>query len=324
MAMDSAPPSTPQPTQAAVIGTGMMGPGIAASLALGGWQTTILSRSADGAQRGLASAQTSLQLLADHGLTDAGSAQQAAGRLRSSTSVDDTAPSCGLIVESAPEDMALKQDLFARLDQLTPPTALLASNTSSLSITAIASKCENPERVITAHFWNPPAIMRLVELVRGDKTSGETLTRTKAILEACGKKVVVVQQDRPGQLGNRLQHAVVREAIHIVAEGIATAEDVDTAAREGFGARLPVYGILEHQDAVGLDLVLAIQDYVNSDLASTQDGHAHLRELVKAGQDGIRSGQGFYDWTKKDFDAVKNHRDEFLLHFFSSRFPRDD
>lgn len=302
----------------------MMGPGIAASLALGGWRPTILSRTEESSQRGLQTARACLVMLAEHGLVPRDKASEADELLSASTSFDETVRGAQLVVESAPENMDLKQDLFARMDALTAPDAILASNTSSLSITAIASKCRNRGRIMTAHFWNPPAIMRLVELVRGADTSADTVTRLKAILEQCGKRVVVVNKDRPGQLGNRLQHAVVREAIHIVAEGIASAEDVDLAAREGFGARLPVYGIFEHQDAVGLDLVLAIQDYVSQDLCNAETALPLLRELVEKGQFGVSAGQGFHDWSKKDFAAIKQHRDKFLLHFFGSEFRRDD
>jgi 3-hydroxybutyryl-CoA dehydrogenase len=160
--------------------------------------------------------------------------------------------------------------------------------------------------------------MRLVELVRGDKTSDETVARTKKALEACGKAVVIVKKDRPGQLGNRLQHAMVREAIHIVAEGIADVEDVDLAAKAGFGLRLPVYGIFEHQDAVGLDLVLAIQDYVNQDLAREPHAHETLKAMVERGELGRKSGRGYYDWSQKDWDELREQRDEFILEFLKA------
>src|SRR5262249_40499916 len=146
------------------------------------------------------------------------------------------------------------------------PEAVLASNTSGLSITAIASRCRRPERVLTTHFWNPPHLMPLVEIVKGEKTSAEAVSDVRELLQHCGKVPVVVKKDRPGQLGNRLQMAMVREAVNIVAEGIADVEDVDLAARSGFGLRLPAYGIFEHQDVVGLDMCLNIVDYVSQDL----------------------------------------------------------
>ena len=303
---------------AAVLGTGMMGPGVAVSLALGGVETTIVSRSEEGQERGLAAAGEQLATIAEHGLCTAEEAAAARGRLSGSTDLDAAVAGADFVSESAPENLALKQELFERLDRVAKPEAILTTNTSGLSINSVSERCARPERVLTAHFWNPPHLMRLVELVRSDKTSDEAVAGTKALLEACGKAVVVVKKDCPGQLGNRLQHAMVREAIHIVAEGIASAEDVDLAAKAGFGLRLPVYGIFEHQDAVGLDLVLAIQDYVNQDLAREPHAHAELKAMVERGELGRKSGKGYYDWTKKDWDEVRERRDRFILEFLKA------
>jgi len=312
--------STQSVDKAAVIGTGMMGPGIAVSLARGGVETTILSRSEEGARRGLETAEAQLAVIAEHGLMTAAEAEAARGRLSTSTDLEQTVAASNWVFESAPEDLELKQELFARLDALAPPEAILASNTSGLSIAQIGASCQHPERVVTAHWWNPPHLMRLVEIVRCEKTADATVERTRALLERCGKAAVVVKKDRPGQLGNRLQHAMVREAIHIVAEGIADAEDVDLAAKAGFGLRLPVYGIFEHQDAVGLEMVLAIQEYVNQDLAKDPHAHELLRKMVAEGRTGRQAGQGFHDWKKKNWDEVRERRDKFILHFLKSEF----
>ena len=303
---------------AAVLGTGMMGPGVAVSLALGGLETAIVSRSDEGAERGLAAAHEQIATIAEHGLCSPGDAEAARGRLSRSTDLDAAVADADFVSESAPEDLALKQELFERLDRVAKPEAILTTNTSGLSINSVAARCARPERVLTAHFWNPPHLMRLVELVRSDKTADEAVARATSLLEACGKAVVVVKKDCPGQLGNRLQHAMVREAIHIVAEGIASAEDVDLAAKAGFGLRLPVYGIFEHQDAVGLDLVLAIQDYVNQDLAREPRAHASLKAMVERGELGRKAGKGFYDWSQKDWDEVRERRDRFILEFLKA------
>ena len=298
----------------------MMGPGIALSLARGGLPTTIVSRTAEGAERGLAAAHEQLTALAAHGLCSAPEAAAIRQRLTAGVDLAASVSAAAWVFESAPEDLPLKQALFAELDALAPSAAILATNTSSLSINAVAESCRHKHRILTAHWWNPPHLMKLVELVPNDETSAETITRTRSLLERCGKAPVLVKKDRPGQLGNRLQHALVREAIHIVAEGIADAEDVDLAAKAGFGLRLPVYGIFEHQDAVGLDLVLAIQDYVNPDLARDQGAHELLRTMVAEGRSGMRAGQGFHDWSKKDWNEVRRRRDEFILHFLKSDF----
>ena len=308
--------------KAAVLGSGMMGPGIAVSFALGGLDAVVVSRTEEGAARGLEAARTQLQTLADNGLASPESAAAARERLSSSWDLDAAVADADIVVESVPENMAMKQELFERLGRVTKPDAILATNTSSLSINAVSSRCRNPERALTAHFWNPPYLMKLVELVRSDKTSDETLADTKELLERCGKLVVVVNKDVPGQLGNRLQHAMVREAVHIVAEGIASAEDVDIAVKMGFGLRLPVYGLLEHQDACGMGLVKAIQDYVNSDLASNKEAHPLMARMVEEGRTGVGAGQGFHDWRKKNWDEVRAKRDGFILHFLKSEFGR--
>ena len=298
---------------AAVIGTGMMGPGIAGTLAYGGLQTTILSRTAASAAEGLKKALEQLDLLSANGLLDPERALKARTLLTSSDDFNSVIPTVDLVVESAPENMAFKQDLFAQLDALAKPDAVLATNTSGLSITAIASRCKRPERAMTTHFWNPPHLMPLVEIVRGEKTDPAIAEEVRQLLVHCGKVPVIVKRDTPGQLGNRLQMALVREAVHIVQEGIADVEDVDLAARSGFGLRLPMYGIFEHQDMVGLDMAKSILDYVATDLNCEQRAPQQMQDLVAQGNLGVKTGKGFYDWSVKSADAVKARRDQFVL-----------
>lgn len=305
--------------KAAVIGTGMMGPGIALTLALGGVHSTILSRSAEGATKGLETARAQVKLLADNGLAEKGAASRALTLLDASADFDTNVARVDLVIESAPENMEFKQNLFAHMDAIAQPHAVLASNTSGLSITAIASRCSRPERVLTTHFWNPPHLMPLVEIVRGEKTADAVTARVKALLSRCGKTAVVVKKDRPGQLGNRLQMALVREAVNIVAEGIAEVEDVDLAAKTGFGLRLPVYGIFEHQDMVGLDMGCSIVDYVSKDLYNEPGAPPLMKQKVAGGELGVKTGKGFYDWSKKDAAAVRARRDKFVLDFLRSQ-----
>ncbi|MBM3810278.1 MAG: 3-hydroxyacyl-CoA dehydrogenase family protein [Acidimicrobiia bacterium] len=297
--------------QAAVIGTGMMGPGIALTLALGGLRATILSRSQASAEAGLEKARSQLKLLSENGLASL----DAAALLSATAEFDAAIGAADIVVESAPEKMDFKQDLFARMDAIAKPDAVLASNTSGLSITAIASRCRRPERVLTTHFWNAPHLMPLVEIVKGEKTDHAVAQAVGELLTRCGKVAVMVKRDTPGQLGNRLQMALVREAVHIVEAGIADVEDVDLVAKNGFGLRLPVYGIFEHQDAVGLDMALAITEYVSSDLYSQPRAPDLMRRKVAEGKLGAKTGEGFYDWSKKDIVEVKRRRDGFVLDF---------
>ncbi len=305
---------------AAVIGTGMMGPGIAAVLSLGGIETRLVSRAHASARNGLRAARERILLLEANGLVPASRSNEALERLSETTEIDEAVRAAGLVVESAPEDMAFKQDLFAHLDAVANPECILASNTSGLSITAIAAKCAHPERVLTTHFWNPPHLMPLVEIVKGERTSDSAASTVYTLLKQCGKVPVVVKKDRPGQLGNRLQSALQREAMNIVAEGIADVADVDLVARSGFGLRLPMYGIFEHMDAVGLDLAGAVVDYVTRDLLNEAGAPEILKDKVRKGELGAASGRGFYDWSVKSLNEVKERRDQFILDFLK-RYP---
>jgi 3-hydroxybutyryl-CoA dehydrogenase len=310
---------TRQYRTAAVIGTGMMGPGIAATLALGGVQAAILSRTPESAQKGLADALSLIDLLERNELASPAKAAVARGNLTATSQFAESISGVDLVIESAPENLSFKQDLFEKMDALAPPSTVLTSNTSGLSITAIAERCVYPERVVTMHFWNPPHLMPLVEIVRGKKTEDDVVTSLRELLTVCGKVPVVVKKDTPGQLGNRLQQALVREAVNIVEQGIADVEDVDLAAKAGFGLRLPVYGIFEHQDAVGLDMCLTVADYVSQDLYNEPRAPEYMRNLVRDGHLGAKTGKGFYDWSKKDINAVKARRDQFILDFLRAQ-----
>ncbi|MCC7155328.1 MAG: 3-hydroxyacyl-CoA dehydrogenase family protein [Bryobacterales bacterium] len=308
--------------RAGVIGTGMMGPGIAGALALGGVEAVILSRNPDSAAAGLEKARSQLALLAREQLVAEAAAAQAAARLSASADLPAAVRDASIVIESAPEDMDFKKKLFAQLEEYVSGSCILATNTSGLSITAIASACRNPERVMTTHFWNPPHLMPLVEIVLGEKTSPVLADAVRDLLARCGKTPVMVRKDRPGQLGNRLQMALVREAANIVAEGIAGVEDVDLAARTGFGLRLPVYGILEHQDMVGLDMGCRIVDYVVRDLNNEPCAPRIFFDKVARGELGVKSGKGFYDWTVKSAEEVRARRDGFLIEYLRGQKQR--
>jgi len=298
----------------AVAGTGMMGPGIAATFALAGRKATIVSRTAENAAKGVTTAKSLIEVLAKNGLADPAQAKEAAGRLSPSTDPEGAARSAQLFVESIAESLPVKQDYFARLDKAAPDT-ILCSNTSGISITEIAAKCVKPERVLTTHFWNPPYIMPLVEVVLGKHTDMKIAEQVVALFKACNKVPVIVRKDVPGQLGNRIQHAMIRECMHIVAEGIATAEDVDLAVKAGVGLRFPVYGVFEHADMVGLDLAKAVQDYVVPDLSTVRGAAAIHNAKIEKGETGVKAGKGFLEWPAGKAEAVRARRDAFIMQF---------
>lgn len=312
--------SGPAFKSAVVVGSGMMAPGLAAVLALGGLPTTLLSRSEGNAARGAARAVELARGVMDSGLA----VEDNLSPIRPSTDFEGAVEAADLVIESVYEDLELKRDIFERLGRAAQPTTILASNTSGISITAIASRCRHPERVVTTHFWNPPQLMPLVEIVMGEQTSTATVETVRSFLASCGKVPVVVKKDRPGQLGNRLQMALLREAVNIVAEGIADVEDVDLAAKAGFGLRLPVYGIFEHQDMVGLDLGFSVIDYVVPDLSNAPRGPELYRQKVEEGNLGVKTGKGFYDWSTKDAAVVRARRDKFVAETVRNWFRGSD
>lgn len=302
--------------KAVVVGAGMMGPGIAITLALGGMETRLSARTTEAAEKGISQAHQLLKQLEISELIGPGAAASAKALLIPTTDLDSSVRSAHIVIECIKEDLGIKQELFARMDQAAGRETLLATNTSGLSVTAIAAGSHRfPERILAAHFWFPPHLMPLVEVVMTDRTGEEQAQRTLKILRRCGKAPVLVRKDRPGMLGNRLQHALVREAIYIVQEGIASAEDVDLAAMTGFGLRMPAYGIFEHADNVGLRLVKAVQDSVTPDLCRETHAGALLNEKVERGDVGAASGRGFLDWTLRSMDDVKSRRDAFLIEF---------
>jgi 3-hydroxybutyryl-CoA dehydrogenase len=291
----------------------MMGPGIAVSLALAGHTATVYGRAPASLQRGLDAVERCLDLLYGEHLVTARAARAARSRIDGTTDLALAVGQAAFVFESVAEDLELKQRLFAEVERLAGPDTILASNTSGLPITRIAEQMQCPERAATTHFWNPPHLMPLVEIVKGDRTSEETLTRLFDVLAGAGKRVVVVRKDLPGQLGNRLLHALFREAFHIVQEGVATVADVDTALKYGPGLRFPAYGLLEHADMVGLDMMMAIESYLFGALSTMTQPPPFVRDLIAQGNLGAKSGHGLYDWTQRSAPAVLAARDKFLV-----------
>lgn len=296
-----------------IIGCGLMGPGIAASAALAGHPTVLQDLTAERSEQGIASAKKNLSALRQGGLINANQVEAAAARLQSQTELEAAVADAFLVIEAINEDLAAKQTLFADLDRLTSPDVILTSNTSGLRITDITQKVKRPERTATTHFWFPGHLVPLVEIVMGEKTSPEVAKTLRTLLQSWGKAPVVVKKDLPGQLANRILQAIIREASHIVQSGLASAEDVDTAVKMGMGIRFPVWGPLEHIDAVGLDLALSVQDQVLPGLNNAPQAVDRLRQMVEEKNLGFKTGTGFYDWQIKDMSALAAKRDRFIM-----------
>jgi len=297
----------------AIVGAGLMGPGIAACSALAGHPTTLIDMSPELASAGVARAKQNIAQLLENQLTSQDQAVRAQGLLQADVDVTRSLDQTFLIIEAVSENLQLKQGLFKKLDDLAPPDVIIASNTSGLRITDIALYTNRPERMVTTHFWFPAHLVPLVEVVMSDKTDEAVAVRMYELLLGWKKAPVIVRKDLPGQLANRILQAVIREAINIVQMGLATPEDVDTAIKMGMGMRFPVWGPLEHIDAVGLDLVLSVQGDVLPGLNNDPEPPKYLRELVDGGCLGYKTGKGFYDWQVKDMQALAARRDQFII-----------
>lgn len=212
----------------------------------------------------------------------------------------------GLVVECVPEKMELKQDLFKELEPLCHPDTIFATNTSVMSITEIARKAENKDRIVGTHFWNPPYLIPLVEVVKSDHTSEEVMAFTMETLKRAGKHAIRVNKDVPGFVANRMQHALWREAISIVENGIADAETVDQAVKMSFGLRLPVLAPLENADMVGTDLTLSIHSYLLKHLENSPEPSPLLRNTAADGNLGFKTGKGFREWTNSQIEETRN------------------
>jgi len=297
----------------AVIGAGTMGAGIAGEFARAGYGVRLTDKSDELLERALRMAKMAQEALVAAGRITSRKAALALKRIKTTTALEQACEGVQLLVEAVSEKLLLKQEMFAQFDRLCPQAAILATNTSGLSITQIASAIRRPARVAGLHFWNPPHIIPLVEVTKGERTSAAT---AKTLLQFCkriGKQAILVRRDVPGFVGNRLQFAVMREALHILSEGIASAEDIDTAMTAGPGLRWSVIGPLRTADLGGLDIFHAISGYLFAQLNSKSKPPPMLAELVKKGKLGAKSGAGFYRYRAKQFDEFIRRRDDVLL-----------
>ncbi len=299
--------------RAAMIGAGTMGAGMGMCYAQAGYEVVLYDVEAGQLAWALERIANSQAVFVAEGLISAPAAEAARGRILTTTDLAAALDGVQFVLEAAPEKLELKQRLFREMEALCPADTILATNTSGLSITAIASVCDHPERVGGQHWANPAEIVPLVEVIRGERTSDQTFEIIYRVTERLGKVPVRVQKDVPGFASNRLQFAVLREALHLVAEGIVSAEDVDRTLKNGVGFRYPWLGPLETADLGGLDTFHSVAQYLLPALSTMQATPGFFDRLIQEGKLGIKTGEGFYDYADADRDEILRERDLYFV-----------
>ena len=295
----------------AIVGAGTMGNGIAQVCAQGGLDVRLIDPVAAALSKAEDNMVRNIQKLIDNGLLTA-SVTDVMERVIFSEDLD-AAAAVDLVIEAIPEKFQLKQQLFQKLEQLCKQQAILASNTSGIPITQIANTIQTSERVIGTHFYMPAHLIPLVEVIQTEHTSEPVIEETMNFLTRMGKTPVRVRKDIPGFIGNRLQHALAREAMSLLEQGVASAEDIDLVVKASLALRLVFTGPVEQRDFNGLDIHLAIAEYLYPELENTTEPLEILKNKVAANELGIKTGKGFYDWRDKNIPEIQAQKNQELI-----------
>jgi len=309
-------------TNISVIGSGLMGHGITQIFATQGYTVTMLDLDHEILSKAIEKIRSNLNLMAQRGIGQREEIEPSIQRIKTTLDLGKAVSHAQFVIEAVSEKLEVKQKIFHDLDSLCPEETILATNTSVISITEIAQKAHNRQRIVGTHFWNPPYLIPLVEVTRGEGTSPQVMDSTVDLLKLVGKHPVRVNRDVPGFVGNRLQHALWREAISIVEKGIADPETVDEVIKKGFGIRLSVLGPLENADMVGLDLTLAIHDYILRHIEGSPEPSPLLKEKVEMEHFGFKTGKGFYKWTPEKAEGTREKLLGYLLEWAKEQGER--
>jgi 3-hydroxybutyryl-CoA dehydrogenase len=300
-------------THIGVLGAGLMGHGIAQVFASAGYDVNIYDTDPAKLRTAKDRIAGNFKVFIELNLAKSEDVDRCLNRIILCPSIETLCQGPHFIIEAIQEDLEIKRSLYAELERLTPPDTIFSSNTSAISITEISAALEIKGRFLGTHFWNPPHVLLCVEVIKGAGTDDGVFETVYALMEQVGKVPVRVLKDVPGFLGNRLQHAMWREAISLREKNIASAEDIDKVVKYGFGARMPFIGPLETADLAGLGLTRDIHQYLFPHLESSQKPSPALEDLVASGADGVRGGRGFYEWTPEKVQQIIQQRDAILL-----------
>lgn len=295
----------------AVVGNGLIGHGVAQVFAAAGTPVRLIGRRQASLDAAMARIRESLGRFEAHSLVTAPAAAAALSRISTATDLD-AAAGVDLVIEAVPEDLPLKHAVFERLDRICPPPAVIASS-SGQPASRLTIRMTRRERVVAAHFWNPPQLIPLVEVCAGPETDPDVVPWLCDALRRVGKQPVVLDREIDGFLGNRLQFALLREALALWAAGVASAEAIDLAVKTSFGRRLAVTGPLESADLGGLDTFHAFAALLFPGLDRSAEPPAVMGELVQQGHRGLSTGRGLYDWSARDGRALLVQRVEELF-----------
>jgi 3-hydroxyacyl-CoA dehydrogenase len=288
--------------RAAVIGTGTMGPGIGAVLARAGIETALYDVSADALERARGGAE-----LAGGVLERLDAAAEEGGSLRFEGDLASALEGADFVIEAVPEKLELKHDVFRQFEQVVAPDAVLASNTSGIPITNIATVCEHPGRVVGMHWSNPPHLIPMIEVIPGEQTTQEAVDTTSELVRRIGYHPVT-EREVPGFVENRILYAILRECLDLVDRGIISPEGLDLNVRWGIGYKLAVIGPMELLDMAGLDIYNAVGSYLNKDLSTSGEVSSTIRDLMDKGRLGMKTGGGIYDYTPEQIDELRAKR----------------
>jgi len=296
-----------------VIGAGLMGHGIAQEFACAGYRVHLHDITKEKLNNALVQIGKNLTLLAENSVIEKASIPETMQYIQITTELAEAAETADFVVEAVSENLPLKQQIFEKLDSLCQPHTILASNTTALMPSQIGANTKRTDKILNTHYFNPPYLIPLVELIRSPDTSDETVSVTFDLLTAIGKTPALIEKEALGFVGPRLQAALIREAFAIVERGIASAETVDLVVRNSFGRRLSVAGPFEVFELAGWDLVLDAFEELYKDLNSTSDINPLLREMVESDKLGVKSGEGFYEWSEERQQALRDRMSQALI-----------